>query len=204
MRSPRPKVLYSLVGVVAVVALLAVVALHMFSGSAKAQNCKCNRTITADVVALDQAFFNNRLGAFQAGGMIFALKGDVVSNDGSKELKPGKVMLRPGKRARPMVLRMNVDDCLQVNFTNLLANQPVVSNTVLPRNAQDPYNPNIPKFGGWNPDPSESPDSQSATRLAGVHAMGMQMCSAGSQTGIKSDASWVKTISVSAQNPSSR
>ena len=32
------------------------------TGSAFAQ-----RTITADVVALDQAFYNNRLGAFQAG-----------------------------------------------------------------------------------------------------------------------------------------
>ena len=34
------------------------------------------RTITADVVALDQAFYNNRLGAFQAGGMIFALRAE--------------------------------------------------------------------------------------------------------------------------------
>lgn len=39
----------------------------------EAQECKCNRTISADVVALDQAFYNNRLGSFQAGGMIFAL-----------------------------------------------------------------------------------------------------------------------------------
>lgn len=170
--------------------------------STQAQQCDCKRTLSADVVALDQAFFNNRLGAFQAGGMIFALKGDVVSNtpadwqDGrppnpGENLKPGQVMLRPGKRPRPMVLRMNVGDCLQVNFTNLLAQQPVVSNTVLPRNAQDPYDPNISKFGGWNPDASQSADSQPATREAGVHAMGMQMCSVDSQAGIQSDASWV-------------
>ncbi len=40
-----------------------------------------SETVVAKVVALDQAFYNNRLGAFQAGGMIFALRGDVVSND---------------------------------------------------------------------------------------------------------------------------
>ena len=42
----------------------------------------CERTIKASVVALDQAYYNNRLGAFQAGGMIFALRGDVVSTAG--------------------------------------------------------------------------------------------------------------------------
>ena len=37
---------------------------------AAAQFAGAQRTVTADVVALDQAFYNNRLGAFQAGGMI--------------------------------------------------------------------------------------------------------------------------------------
>ena len=46
--------------------------------SASAQ-APCERTIKASVVALDQAYYNNRLGAFQAGGMIFALRRDVVS-----------------------------------------------------------------------------------------------------------------------------
>ena len=49
-------------------AILAVTASLAGEGPMLAQ-----RTITADVVALDQAFYNNRLGAFQAGGMIFAL-----------------------------------------------------------------------------------------------------------------------------------
>lgn len=175
--------------------------LLMSTTSAQAQACPCNRNIAADIVALDQAFFNNRLGAFQAGGMIFALRGDVVPNDGSNDLKPGKVMLRPDKRPRPMVLRMNVGDCLQVNFTNLLAPAPVVSNTVIPRNAQDPYDPNIPKFGGWNPDLSGGLESQPATREAGLHAMGMQLCSAGSQAGILSDGSWVGANSNSLVGP---
>ena len=85
-----------------------------------------SRTITADVVALDQAFYNNRLGSFQAGGMIFALRSDVVANDGSQTLTEGNVMLRSDKRPRPMVLRMNVGDCLQINFQNLLAKVPWV------------------------------------------------------------------------------
>lgn len=34
----------------------------------------CERTITADVVALDQVFFWNRLGAVQPHGVIFALE----------------------------------------------------------------------------------------------------------------------------------
>ena len=63
---------------------------------------KAQKTIHADVVALDQAFYNNRLGTFQASGMVFALRGDVVSSDpGDPALAPGKVMLRADKRARP-------------------------------------------------------------------------------------------------------
>src|ERR1700678_2667239 len=82
------------------------------------------RNVTADVVALDQAFYNNRLGAFQAGGMIFALRTDVVSNNGSSALTAGNVMLRRDKRARPIVLRMIVGDCLTIKFQNLLAPVP--------------------------------------------------------------------------------
>ncbi|MFQ5413133.1 MAG: copper oxidase, partial [Phycisphaerae bacterium] len=89
----------------------------------------CNRVISADVAALDQAFFWNRLGAAQPQGMIFALIEDLVPLDGGT-IGPGNVRLRSGKRPRPLVLRMNVGDCLQVHFQNLLspvrahANQP--------------------------------------------------------------------------------
>jgi manganese oxidase len=57
--------------------------------------------------------------------MMFALRRDVVSTNGGTTLSAGNVQLRPGKRPRPMVLRMNVGDCLQINFQNLLANTPV-------------------------------------------------------------------------------
>ena len=80
----------------------------------------CARTITADVVAFDQVFFWNRLGAFQPQGMMYALRRDVVPISGST-LSPGNVQLRPDKRPRPIVLRMNVGDCLRITFQNLLS-----------------------------------------------------------------------------------
>ena len=91
---------------------------------------KCTRTIVADVVALDQPYLWNRLGASQPAGMVYALKGDVVPIGGGKSLEPGGVMLRGGKRPRPLVLRMNVGDCLRINFTNLLARTPINGSAV--------------------------------------------------------------------------
>jgi hypothetical protein len=80
----------------------------------------CNRIITADVVALDQPIVYNRLGAMNPGGMMFALRNDVKAND-SKGLVAGNVQLKDYKRPRPLVLRMNVGDCLQILFQNLLS-----------------------------------------------------------------------------------
>jgi manganese oxidase len=95
-------------------------------------------TLTADVVALDQAFDYNRLGATNPAGMIFALRNDVVLDaavDGVPEGTPitakaavglsgtqlaGNVTLRPEKRPRPLTLRMAVGDCLEIHFQNLL------------------------------------------------------------------------------------
>ncbi len=112
----------------------------------------CERNLEADVIALDHAFYNNRLGALQAGGQIFALRRDVVSSSTSKSCledscRKGDVMLRPDKRPRPMVLRMNVGDCMTVEFQNL------IGDTAL--------------LGG-----------QTTTRYAGVHVMGMEPVSA--------------------------
>ncbi len=86
---------------------------------------QCQRTLVANVVALDQPLMFNRLGAQNANGMMFALRQDVVdenlvplSNGGAAV--PGKVTLRPDKRPRPIVLRVAAGDCLTVNLTNLL------------------------------------------------------------------------------------
>jgi len=112
--------------------LCGVLALTLFASpnAAKAQDAAvpaptCNRTVTANVVALDQVFFWNRLGAVQPQGMIFALEGDVVAADPLKPRGAGNAKLRDDKRPRPIVLRMNVGDCLRINFTNLLNPTPV-------------------------------------------------------------------------------
>jgi manganese oxidase len=110
----------------------------------------CQRTVKADVVALDQALIYNRLGAINPAGMIYALKRDVVAIDPSKGLVPGNVQLRPGKRPRPIALRMNIGDCLQINFTNLLAPDPA----------------NVNSFAA-----NDAP----ATRTASAHIMGLNL-----------------------------
>jgi hypothetical protein len=115
-----------------VCSLAAALVLLAIASPAHAQQCQ--RTVTARVVALDQPFMWNRLGTAHAQGMIFALERDVVSSDTPLDtygndvnpekflpLKAGNVRLRSGKRARPLVLRANVEDCLQIQFRNLLS-----------------------------------------------------------------------------------
>ncbi len=84
----------------------------------------CERTVKADVVALDQVIMYNRLGTVNPGGMIYALKQDVVAIDPLKGIVAGNVRLRSTKRPRPIVLRMNNGDCLRISFTNLLSPNP--------------------------------------------------------------------------------
>jgi hypothetical protein len=91
-----------------------------------AGNSGCDRTITARVVAIDQPFLVNRLGAAMPEGMVFALERDVVPKSGTgTTLTHGNVMLRAGKRPRPIVLRANVGDCLAITFRNLLSDTAV-------------------------------------------------------------------------------
>jgi len=85
----------------------------------------CARTIKADVVAFDQVIMYNRLGTVNPGGMIYALKKDVVAIDPLKGIVAGNVRLRSDKRPRPIVLRMNSGDCLRITFTNLLSPSPL-------------------------------------------------------------------------------
>ena len=85
----------------------------------------CSRTIKASVVALDQAIMYNRLGAVNPGGMLYALRQDVVAIDPAKGLVAGNVRLREDKRPRPIALRMNSGDCLRITFTNLLSPSPI-------------------------------------------------------------------------------
>lgn len=116
------------------------------------------RVVVADIVAMDQLIVYNRFGSFDPYGMIYALKRDVdqvvpasAENEGSGPdpfpdarscqeklgteagqgaLQPGKVRLKACKRPRPLVLRANVGDILDLTFTNLLrGDQPTVSGT---------------------------------------------------------------------------
>lgn len=94
--------------------------------SPEAPPAGCERLVKAEVVALEQAIVLNRYGAFNPSGMLFALKRDVVLNDGTAlsdaniKIAPGNVKLRDDKRPRPIVLRVNEGDCLEVRFHNLL------------------------------------------------------------------------------------
>ncbi len=150
-------------------------------------HAQCQRDISAKVVAIDQAFYVNRLGALQVSGMIFALRGDVVPADSSKPLAAGNARLRPDKRPRPMVLRANVGDCLTIQFQNLLANVPVYYN-----NPSLPFSPANVRMG----QPPTTPNyftvltQQPATRWAGVHIAGAELLEVNGQPGIGSDASW--------------
>jgi len=81
-------------------------------------------TVVANVVAIDQVISYNRLGAINPAGMIFALERDVVAIDKSKPVGKGNAMLRPDKRPRPLTLRVNIGQKLQINFKNWLADAP--------------------------------------------------------------------------------
>lgn len=133
------------------------------------------RVITANVVAIDQPLMFNRLGAMIPGGMMYALRQDVENkNTGLTEseggvLSPGQVRLRPDKRPRPLTLRMNAGDKLQINFQNLLNPTPLEG---LPE--PDPVVP---------PDPLEPPHPapagpvllQPSTRSVGIHVLGLHI-----------------------------
>ncbi|MBB5693068.1 cupredoxin domain-containing protein [Muricoccus pecuniae] len=137
---------------------LALAGLSVMAGAAGAQtSCTTGNTVTADVVAIDQAVQFNRYGSHHPAYMIYALRDDVVSKSGGTSLSPGNVMLRPGKRPRPLVLRVNAGDCLTINFQNLLNATPVQ-------------------------DPKVSVD-QPATRQAGLHVAGLNYATGAADDG---------------------
>ena len=144
----------------------------------------CPRIVTADVVALDQPYFFNRLGASQPNGQIFALRSDVVCMQQGRRctednMTPGHVMLDPEKRPRPMVLRVPQGECLRIDFENLLTPHKVSASSIKFKNEYD-INSKVPP---------------TATRQAGVHVMGLSLVAAcdGDQPApaIDADASFV-------------
>jgi hypothetical protein len=139
--------------------------------------------VKADVVALDQAIVLNRLGASLPNGMIFALAQDVCLPGGpvidgqptcaAGPPSAGSVMLRPGKRPRPLVLRVNQGQCLEITFINLL-HTTAQNVTVPPGNTQN----------------------QPSTRAASVHVQGMEWVKDAND-----DGSWVGANASSLVSP---
>lgn len=143
-------------GVQRLVFLAGILSLGALAAPERVSAAGCAATVAANVVALDQPFFYNRLGSYNPAGMIFALKRDVVDKTSGKACtevgcQPGNVRLRSDKRARPLVLRVNAGQCLKIDFTNLLASTAPV-----------------PPAGG------EIGLEAPATRTASAHVMGLQ------------------------------
>ena len=134
-----------------IIGLLHLVVLPIVMGAASraateepAAPAHCVNTVKADIVALEQAYVLNRFSAFVPAGMLFALRADVVALDPSKPLRPGNARLRPDKRPRPIVLRVNEGDCLEVKFTNLLSDVvteeggiPLENNGMMPSHVEE-------------------------------------------------------------------
>lgn len=129
----------------------------------------CSRLVTAQVVALDQAYTYNRFGSYNPIGMIYALRRDIVAFDPSQGITPGNVLLREDKRPRPLVLRVNKGDCLQVNLTNL----PAPERSLIP----DP--PALPSRASAALNHDLRNDAP-ATQVASFHVNGLQYVDASS------------------------
>src|SRR5208282_5522061 len=106
-------------------------------GRAEAAACDSaqQRVMHAEVVALDQPMMINRLGTSRPEAMMYALRGDVEPIDPGKSVGPGNVELRPGKRPRPLVLRVDAHDCLKIDFWNWLSPTPAGSQQPVTRTA---------------------------------------------------------------------
>jgi hypothetical protein len=148
------------------------------------QQQSCARVIEADIVAIDQPLFLNRLGASLPGGMIYALRRDIVAGPNGSDIAAGKARLDPDRRPRPLVLRVRSGDCLHVRFQNLLS-----------PTALGPQNPPA------QPCPAGIFAEQTCTRAAGVHVAGMEETVA---NGTLMDGSFVGTNPSSLVAPSGR
>lgn len=139
--------------------------------------CNAGNTVHARVAAIDQAWVWNRYGALQPHGMMFALTRDlwVIDSDGNtrppvngEKLSAGHVLLRPDKRPRPLVLRVNRGQCLQVEFTNYLDPSGPRNQFQRPRPEHAFCPPDrIPGEGGCGDQPGE--------RWAGFHPNGLEL-----------------------------
>ncbi len=94
---------------------LALLAAAVPAAQAAAQTCT---GWVAHVSAIDQPIWYNRLGAHEPQGMMYALDEDIAQDSS------GSWRLKPGKRPRPLVLRVREGDCLIIFLTNRLSPTP--------------------------------------------------------------------------------
>jgi hypothetical protein len=136
----------------------------------------CRNTVTARVVALEQVHQYNRFGAINPYGLVYALEDDVEAISGATP-GPGNAMLKAYKRPRPLVLRVNEGDCLQVSFRNWLSPQrPGSTNVQVPRHSLPPPNADTTRV------PLRDDESgHLLTRHASMHVNGLDYASV--QTG---------------------
>ena len=99
----------------------AILLLGLVSSAGVAETTPDNgRVIKIDMVVLEQDVHYNRLGAHLPNAQLYALRHDVMSTAKQKKLTPGQVNLRQYKRPRPITLRANVGDKLEITLQNLL------------------------------------------------------------------------------------
>lgn len=169
---------------------------------------QCERVVHADVVALEQAVVLNRLGAFNPAGMLYALRRDVefsgrvqradgtyieegaLVDDDNVVDAAGHVRLRPDKRPRPLVLRANEGDCLQVRFHNLMmrgksdeiSGSPEQYAGKVPRHLADVVSQSYAPASGQDPGPGRKlvnmegvSNDRPYTRAASFHVNGLSL-----------------------------
>ncbi len=117
------------------------------------------RTVTADVVAINQPIVYNRFGSTNPWGMIYALRRD------TERAEDGQTVLRPARRPRPLVLRVAAGDVLEITFQNLL--RPVADEGSTGGAAAAP---SAAGTGVTVPDPPNDP----RTRRAGIAIVGLE------------------------------
>ncbi|MCP5245641.1 MAG: hypothetical protein H6937_06755, partial [Burkholderiales bacterium] len=146
---------------------------------------ECTAIVRAEIVALEQAYLLNRFGAFNPAGLLYALKTDIVSTDDNPILRPGKVKLREDKRPRPLVLRVNEGECLEVTLHNMLT--PGVREER--SNGPEQYGGKVPAHIE-EPDGIVYPDQVNEQGLTSEDARALV-----NPTAISSDMPWTRAVS---------
>ena len=189
--------------------MLTVLAVFMAFPAGSSAQTTCANTITADIVAIDQPYYLNRLGAYNADGQMYVLRHDTVTKDtlepcvlpgggpnprcqqllsfpdltGALASPSRNIQLRPDKRPRPIAVRVNKGDCIDITYENLVAPvQPIIQVPNVPIN---PFlaSPLIPPPAA---PPIIQRNDQFVTRANSIHVNGMQLV-----TSIADDGSYV-------------